>query len=46
MDIFDAEIVNFWKSLQQNNVRFIMIGGFAINLHGYQRFTGDMDNLD
>jgi hypothetical protein len=43
MDIFDAEIVNFWKSLQQNNVRFIMIGGFATNLHGYQRFTGDMD---
>jgi hypothetical protein len=43
MDIFDAEIVNFWKSLQQNDVRFIMIGGFAINLHGYQRFTGDMD---
>lgn len=43
MDIFDSEIVNFWKSLQQNNVRFIMIGGFATNLHGYQRFTGDMD---
>ena len=20
-----------------------MIGGFATNLHGYQRFTGDMD---
>lgn len=43
MDIFDAEIINFWKSLQQNHVRFIMIGGFATNLHGYQRFTGDMD---
>lgn len=43
MDIFDLEIVNFWKSLQQNNVRFIMIGGFATNLHGYQRLTGDMD---
>lgn len=36
MDIFDAEIINFWKSLQQNNVRFIMIGGFATNLQGYQ----------
>jgi len=43
MDIFDSEIINFWKSLQQNNVRFIMIGGFATNLHGYQRYTGDID---
>lgn len=43
MDIFDAEIIEFWKCLQQNHVRFIMIGGFATNLHGYQRFTGDMD---
>jgi len=43
MDIFDTEILNFWKSLQNNDVRFIMIGGFATNLHGYQRYTGDMD---
>jgi Nucleotidyl transferase of unknown function (DUF2204) len=43
MDIFDEEIIKFWRSLQKNNVRFIMVGGFATNLHGYQRFTGDMD---
>lgn len=43
MDIFDQEILKFWRSLQNNQVRFIMIGGFATNLHGYQRFTGDMD---
>jgi len=43
MDIFDVEILKFWRALQQNQVRFIMIGGFATNLHGYQRFTGDMD---
>jgi hypothetical protein len=43
MDIFDVEIIKFWRSLQQNKVKFIMIGGFATNLHGYQRFTGDMD---
>lgn len=43
MDIFDEEVLNFWKSLQNQNVKYIMIGGFAINLHGYQRFTGDMD---
>lgn len=43
MDAFDKEILKFWKALQNNNVRYIMVGGYAINLHGYQRYTGDMD---
>lgn len=43
MDVFDKEIWKFWKALQNKNVRYIMVGGFAINLHGYQRFTGDID---
>ncbi len=43
MDIFDEEILNFWKALQEHGVKYIMVGGFAVNLHGYQRFTGDMD---
>lgn len=43
MDIFDETILSFWKALQENHVQYIMIGGYAINLHGYQRFTGDID---
>lgn len=43
MDIFDEEILNFWKALQDFNVQYIMVGGYATNLHGYQRFTGDLD---
>ena len=43
MDIFDEEILNFWKALQEFNVQYIMVGGYATNLHGYQRFTGDLD---
>ncbi|WP_121809735.1 hypothetical protein [Mucilaginibacter kameinonensis] len=43
MDVFDEEILSFWKALQDFNVQYIMVGGFAINLHGYQRFTGDLD---
>ena len=43
MDVFDETILNFWKALQDNQVAYIMIGGYAINLHGYQRFTGDID---
>lgn len=43
MDIFDEEILNFWKALQDHYVQYILVGGYAINLHGYQRFTGDLD---
>ncbi len=43
MNVFDEEILNFWKALQDNHVEYILVGGYAINLHGYQRFTGDLD---
>ena len=43
MDIFDEEILKFWAALQKKNVRYIMVGGYATNLHGFQRFTGDID---
>jgi hypothetical protein len=43
MDIFDEEILKFWGALQNNNVRYIMVGGYAANLHGFQRYTGDID---
>ncbi|MEP7254854.1 MAG: hypothetical protein ABI666_03705 [Ferruginibacter sp.] len=43
MDIFDEEILKFWKCLNTSNVKYIMVGGFATNIHGYQRYTGDMD---
>lgn len=51
MDILDEDILSFWKCLFQNGVRYIMVGGFAINLHGYSRATKDIDiwiedNLD
>ena len=43
MDILDEDILSFWKCLHQNEVRYIMVGGFAINLHGYSRATKDID---
>jgi hypothetical protein len=43
VDIFDEEILKFWKALQDSKVQYIMVGGYATNLHGYQRFTGDLD---
>jgi hypothetical protein len=43
MDVLDDEIINLWKSLYQNNVQYILIGGFATNLHGFNRITADLD---
>lgn len=43
MDIFDEEILRFWKALFDHKVEYIMVGGYATNLHGFQRYTGDMD---
>jgi predicted nucleotidyltransferase len=43
MDIFDEEILRFWAALQNCQVRYIMVGGYATNLHGFSRYTGDLD---
>lgn len=29
--------------LQKNKVKYLVIGGVAVNLHGFQRATGDLD---
>ncbi len=34
---------NILKKLIEFNVDFILIGGYAVNFHGYNRTTGDMD---
>jgi hypothetical protein len=36
-------LFSFFRSLQKNKVQYLLVGGFATNLNGYQRFTGDID---
>jgi hypothetical protein len=43
MDILDEGIINLWTLFQKHNVRYIMVGGFATNLHGFSRTTADCD---
>ena len=43
MDILDDEILKLWELLHKHNVQYIMIGGFATNLHGFSRTTADID---
>jgi hypothetical protein len=39
------EILNIWKVFNEKNVRYLTIGGLAVNIYGYTRNTGDIDIL-
>lgn len=41
----EADILDIWKSLYDNEVKYLTIGGFAVIIHGYNRTTGDLDIL-
>ena len=41
----NIEILDIWKYLHQNEVKYLTIGGFAVNFYGYTRTTGDIDLL-
>lgn len=36
---------DIFRSLNDAGVRYLVVGGVAVNLHGYSRFTGDLDIL-
>lgn len=42
-NIFNDDFRDFLSALNKNEVRYILVGGFAVILHGYPRTTGDMD---
>ena len=39
----NSQIVEIWKYLSANKVKYLTIGGFAVNMYGYGRNTGDID---
>ena len=43
MDILDEDLLQFWRILNKHHVEYIMVGGFAVNMHGYIRATADAD---
>ncbi len=34
---------DFLRLLNSHNVRYLLVGGYAVGYHGYPRATGDMD---
>ena len=43
MDVYNDSLLLFWRELNNNHVKYIMVGGFAVNMHGYMRATKDAD---
>ena len=43
MDIENEEFLLFLQCAQQNRLRYLCIGGYAVNYYGYHRTTDDMD---
>lgn len=43
MEIYDEAFLELWRIFNKERVRYILVGGLATNLHGYQRYTGDVD---
>jgi len=42
-NIFNSDFRDFLLSLNKNGVRYLLVGGYSVILHGYSRTTGDMD---
>ena len=43
MDIEHPEFLNFLRCAQRNNLRYMCIGGYAVNYYGFHRATVDLD---
>lgn len=41
--IFNQDFREFIESLNRHNVRYLLIGGYAVALHGHPRYTKDLD---
>lgn len=42
-NIFNSDFRDFLTALNKNEVKYILVGGYSVILHGYSRTTGDMD---
>ena len=41
--MFNQDFKEFFESLNDNNVHYLVVGGYAVAFHGYPRFTKDID---
>jgi hypothetical protein len=42
-NLFNIDFLDFLELLEKHQVDFLLVGGYAVILHGYVRSTGDLD---
>ncbi len=42
-NLFNPDFKDFLQALNKSNVDYILVGGYAVILYGYERVTADMD---
>jgi predicted nucleotidyltransferase len=42
-NIFNDDFQDFLKAFNNHSVKYLLVGGYSVILHGYPRTTGDMD---
>lgn len=42
MDLFDAKSAALITQRQRQQVAYLLVGSYAVNIHGYSRGTGDI----
>ena len=43
INILNEDFQDFIKALNSEKVKYILVGGYSVIVHGYHRTTGDMD---
>lgn len=41
--MFTQDFKEFLELLNKNRVEYLIVGGYAVAMHGYPRYTGDLD---
>ncbi|MBA4383222.1 MAG: hypothetical protein C0410_00655 [Anaerolinea sp.] len=41
--MFNQDFKEFFESLNDNHVRYLVVGGYAVAFHGHPRYTKDVD---
>ena len=42
-NLFNDDFRDFINALNNNEVEYLLVGGYAVIIHGYRRTTGDLD---
>jgi predicted nucleotidyltransferase len=42
-NLFNTDFQDFLRALHRHEVRYVLVGGYSVIMHGYSRTTGDLD---